>query len=58
LIEPGHINQLDVVLDQVFKEPALIAQFGLNAFVDAKQFHVQSIVSELNTIYNTLITTD
>jgi glycosyltransferase involved in cell wall biosynthesis len=58
LIEPGKINQLDAVLDQIFKEPALIAQFGLNAFVDAKQFHVQSIVSELNTIYNTLITTD
>ena len=58
LIEPGKINQLDSVLDQIFNKPSLIANYGLNAFVDAKQFHAQAIVSELNGIYNTLMTSD
>jgi len=58
LIEPGKINQLDAVLDEIFNDPGLISRYGMNAFVDAKQFHVQSIVSKLNTIYNELLTTE
>ena len=58
LIEPGKINQLDPILDQIFTEPDLVSSYGLNAFVDAKQFHVQAIVSNLNTIYSELLTTD
>jgi glycosyltransferase involved in cell wall biosynthesis len=58
LIEPGNINQLDAVLDQIFTEPGLISSYGLNAFVDAKQFHVQAIVSNLNAIYRELLTSD
>ena len=58
LIEPGKINQLDAVLDEIFNDPSLISRYGMNAFVDAKQFHVQSIVSKLNTIYNDLLTNE
>lgn len=58
LIEPGKINQLDPVLDQIFNDPAIIPSYGYNAFVDAKQFHVQSIVAKLNTIYCELLTAE
>ena len=58
LIEPGQINQLDAVLDQIFNGPAIIPSYGYNAFVDAKQFHVQSIVAKLNTIYCELLTAE
>jgi glycosyltransferase involved in cell wall biosynthesis len=58
LIEPGKINQLDPVLDQIFNDPHIISRFGLNAFVDAKAFHVQGIVSKLNAIYNELLTSN
>ncbi|MCF8214119.1 MAG: glycosyltransferase family 4 protein [Chitinophagaceae bacterium] len=58
LIEPGKINQLDAVLDEIFNNPGLISRYGMNAFDDAKQFHVQSIVSKLNTIYNELLSTE
>ncbi len=58
LIEPGNINQLNPILDQIFTEPELVSSYGLNAYVDAKQFHVQAIVSNLNTIYRELLTTD
>ena len=58
LIEPGKINQLDPVLDQIFNDPAIIPRYGYNAFVDAKQFHVQSIVAKLNTIYSELLTAE
>ena len=57
LIEPGNINKLDPILDQIFTEPELVSSYGMNAFVDAKQFHVQAIVSNLNTIYTELLTT-
>jgi glycosyltransferase involved in cell wall biosynthesis len=58
LIEPQKINQLDPILDQIFTEPDLVSTYGLNAFVDAKQFHVQAIVSNLNTIYSEILTTN
>jgi len=58
LIEPGKINQLDSVFDQIFNEPALISRYGLNAFADAKQFHVHAIVSKLNNIYNEMLTSN
>lgn len=55
LIEPGKINQLDPVLDQIFNEPHVLTRYGLNAFNDAKQFHVQGIVSQLNSLYKELL---
>jgi len=58
LIDPGKINQLDLVLDQIFNNPGIVSSFGLNAFADAKAFHVQGIVSKLNTIYNELLATN
>jgi len=58
LIEPGKINQLDSVIDQIFSEPTIISRYGLNSHEDAKKFHVNAIVAQLNTIYKELLTTD
>lgn len=58
LIEPGKINQLDRVLNQIFKEPDIVRLYGQHAFSDAKQFHAHAIVAKLTTIYNELLRSD
>ena len=58
LIEPGKISQLDPVFDQIFSQPAIVALYGQNAFVDAKQFHAHAIVDKLNSVYNELLSSD
>jgi glycosyltransferase involved in cell wall biosynthesis len=55
LIEPGKLNQLDLVFDQIFKEPDMIRIYGQHAYTDAKAFHAQAIVSKLNSIYSALL---
>lgn len=58
LIEPGKINQLDAVFDQIFKESDILRHYGKNAYRDAQEFHAHAIVSKLNSIYNELLTSD
>jgi glycosyltransferase involved in cell wall biosynthesis len=58
LIELGKINQLDPVIEQIFSDPAIISRYGINSFEDAKKFHANAIVAQLNTIYKELLTTD
>lgn len=58
LIEPGKINQLDGVFDQIFNEPDVLRLYGQHAYTDAKAFHAHAIVSKLNTLYNELLTAE
>lgn len=58
LIEPGHLEQLTPVLDQLFNDTSVISRYSTNAFQDAKVFHAGSIVSQLNIIYNDLLRLD
>ncbi len=55
LIEPGKINQLDTVFDQIFNQPDIVSRYGQQAFSDAKQFHVDAIVAQLDGIYKQLL---
>jgi glycosyltransferase involved in cell wall biosynthesis len=55
LFKPGFFNQLDPILEQIFLNKDILAQYGLNSHNTAKQFSTQVIKAQLSQLYLSMI---
>jgi len=55
LFNPGKFQELDVILDHIFKQPAILADFGKNSYSTASQFAPAIINQNLSNIYTQLL---
>ena len=58
LFNPGKFQELDVILDQIFKQPALLTEFGKNAHATACMYAPAIINHNLSNIYIQLMESD
>jgi len=55
LFNPGKFQELDAILDHIFKQPAILADFGKNSYSIASQFAPAIINQNLSNIYTQLL---
>ena len=55
LFNPGQFKELDAILDQIFKHPSILADFGKNSYSTASQYAPALINQNLSNIYTQLM---
>ena len=55
LFDPSDFTQLDSIFEEIFENPLLVEQYGLSSKGIVSPYLVESVKSDLERIYNSLI---